>query len=94
MHQAFKDIIAFWLKKGVAGFRFDAITTLFEDPQWRDEDPVQDKRRQADHERLRRLWQLNDTRTDNLPEVHRRDAGDAGGGGQVQADRAFRARGC
>ena len=26
VHQAFKDIIAFWLKKGVAGFRFDAIT--------------------------------------------------------------------
>ena len=43
VHQAFKDIIAFWLKKGVAGFRFDAITTLFEDPQMRDEDVVKDK---------------------------------------------------
>jgi alpha-glucosidase len=43
IHQAFKDIIGFWLKRGVGGFRFDAITTLFEDPQMRDEDVVLDK---------------------------------------------------
>src|ERR1700693_4092602 len=36
VHEAFKDIIRFWLKKGVGGFRFDAITTLFEDPDMRD----------------------------------------------------------
>ena len=36
--QAFKDIIAFWLKRGVGGFRFDAITTLFEDPNLIDDD--------------------------------------------------------
>ncbi len=35
VHEAFKDIIKFWLKRGVAGFRFDAITTLFEDPRLR-----------------------------------------------------------
>src|SRR5712671_6009074 len=30
----------FWLDRGVAGFRLDAITTLFEDPQLRDEPPL------------------------------------------------------
>jgi alpha-glucosidase len=69
VHQAFKDIIGFWLKKGVAGFRFDAITTLFEDPQWRDEDPALDKDgnqvKGPDGE-----IELQDTRTNNLPEVH------------------------
>ena len=36
VHEAFKQIIAFWLKRGVGGFRFDAITTLFEDPSLAD----------------------------------------------------------
>ncbi len=43
VHQAFKDIIGFWLKRGVAGFRFDAITTLFEDPSLADESYLKDK---------------------------------------------------
>ena len=43
VHQAFKDIIGFWLKRGVVGFRFDAITTLFEDPTFADEDYLKDK---------------------------------------------------
>jgi alpha-glucosidase len=69
VHQAFKDIIAFWLKRGVAGFRFDAITTLFEDPQMRDEDVLLDK----DDKPFKNVYgdiALNDTRTNNLPEVH------------------------
>jgi alpha-glucosidase len=40
VHEAFKQIIAFWLDRGVAGFRFDAITTLFEDPTLADENYV------------------------------------------------------
>jgi len=40
VHEAFKQIIAFWLQRGVAGFRFDAITTLFEDPTLSDENYV------------------------------------------------------
>ncbi|MGA9061345.1 MAG: alpha-glucosidase [Terracidiphilus sp.] len=40
VHQAFKDIISFWLKRGVGGFRFDAITTLFEDPSLADENYI------------------------------------------------------
>ena len=43
VHQAFKEIIAFWLKRGVGGFRFDAITSLFEDPNLADEGVVKDK---------------------------------------------------
>ncbi|MGA2729098.1 MAG: alpha-glucosidase [Terracidiphilus sp.] len=43
VHQAFKDIIEFWLKRGVVGFRFDAITTLFEDPTFADEDYLKNK---------------------------------------------------
>lgn len=43
MHEAFKEIIAFWLKRGVGGFRFDAITSLFEDPGLADEGVVKDK---------------------------------------------------
>ena len=43
VHEAFKDIMRFWLKRGVGGFRFDAITTLFEDPSLADEGVVLDK---------------------------------------------------
>jgi alpha-glucosidase len=69
VQQAFKDILAFWLKRGVGGFRFDAITTLFEDPQMRDEDVLLDKSGKSylnDYGDIA----LNDTRTNNLPEVH------------------------
>ena len=69
VHQAFKDIIDFWLKKGVGGFRFDAITTLFEDPSLANEDLVLDKNGQpvinayGDQE-------VKGDKTDNLPGVH------------------------
>jgi len=69
IHQAFKDIIAFWLKRGVGGFRFDAITTLYEDPEMRDEDVLLDKNGKSylnDYGDIA----LNDTRTNNLPGTH------------------------
>jgi alpha-glucosidase len=69
VHQAFEKIIQFWLNKGVGGFRFDAITTLFEDPQWRDELPVLDKNGNPVRGRNGEI-ELQDTRTNNLPEVH------------------------
>ncbi|MFP5238168.1 MAG: glycoside hydrolase family 13 protein [Acidobacteriota bacterium] len=69
VHQAFEKIIQFWLNKGVGGFRFDAITTLFEDPQWRDEMPVLDKNGKPVRGRNGEI-ELQDTRTNNLPEVH------------------------
>ncbi|HUB30327.1 MAG TPA: alpha-glucosidase [Terracidiphilus sp.] len=69
VHQAFKDIIGFWLKRGVAGFRFDAITTLFEDPQMRDDAPKLDKDGKTFLNQYGDIA-LDDARTNNLPEVH------------------------
>lgn len=69
VHEAFKEIIAFWLKKGVGGFRFDAITTLFEDPSLADEGQVKDK----DGNSVINPFgdpQLDNSKTDNLPGVH------------------------
>jgi alpha-glucosidase len=69
IHEAFKDIVAFWLKRGVGGFRFDAITTLYEDPEMRDEDVMLDKNGKSylnDYGDVA----LNDTRTNNLPGTH------------------------
>ncbi len=67
--KAFEDIVAFWLKRGVGGFRFDAITTLFEDPAMRDEGVVRDKNGNV----IINAYgdpQLDNTKTDNLPGVH------------------------
>jgi len=69
IHQAFKDIVGFWLKRGVGGFRFDAITTLYEDPNLTDEDVLLDKDGKSylnDYGDVA----LNDTRTNNLPGTH------------------------
>jgi alpha-glucosidase len=69
VHQAFKDIVAFWLERGVGGFRFDAITTLYEDPQLRDEGVVKDKNGNP----VINAYgdpQLDDSRTNNQPGVH------------------------
>jgi alpha-glucosidase len=68
VHQAFKDIIDFWLKKGVGGFRFDAITTLFEDPELRDEGVVKDKNGNPEMRDGQPV--LDNSKTDNLPGVH------------------------
>ena len=69
VHNAFEDIVRFWLNKGVGGFRFDAITTLFEDPQMRDEEVLLDKNGKPFKNGYGDIA-LNDTRTNNLPEVH------------------------
>jgi alpha-glucosidase len=69
IHQAFKDIVGFWLKRGVGGFRFDAITTLYEDPSLTDDDVLLDK----DGKSYLNAYgdvALNDTRTNNLPGTH------------------------
>ncbi len=69
VHAAFRDIIKFWLNRGVGGFRFDAITTLFEDPEMRDDDVLKDK----DGKSYKNVYgdvALNDTKTNNLPGVH------------------------
>lgn len=69
VHQAFKDIAAFWLQRGVGGFRFDAITTLYEDPSLADEGVVRDK----DGKVIINAYgdpALDNSKTDNRPGVH------------------------
>jgi alpha-glucosidase len=61
--KAMFDAVRFWLDRGVAGFRLDAIPTLFEDPQFRDEEVMPGKNAYGDRNE-------KDTRTNNLPEVH------------------------
>ena len=53
----------FWLDRGVAGYRLDAIPTLFEDTQNRDEPEAGGINAQGDPN-------LKSVFTDNLPEVH------------------------
>jgi alpha-glucosidase len=53
----------FWLDRGVAGYRLDAIPTLFEDTQLRDEPVLPGMNAQGDPN-------LRDIYTNNLPEVH------------------------
>ena len=69
IHEAFKDVVAFWLKRGVGGFRFDAITTLFEDPQLRDDEVLKDKDGKPYLNNYGDVA-LNDTMTNNLPGTH------------------------
>jgi len=69
VHEAFRQIMAFWLERGVAGFRFDAITTLFEDPSLADEGVRLDK----DGKPVMNVFgdpQLDGSKTDNQPGVH------------------------
>ena len=69
VRKAFQDIIDFWLSRGVGGFRFDAITTLFEDPSMADEGVVRDKDGRVIINAYGEV-QLDGTKTDNLPGVH------------------------
>ncbi len=64
VRQAMYDVARFWMERGVAGFRLDAISRLFEDPKLRDE-PVLKPGKNAYGGPI-----LNEIYTDNLPEVH------------------------
>ncbi len=57
------DAMRFWLDRGIAGFRLDAIPTLFEDPNLRNEPETGGLNAQGDPN-------LKDMYTSNLPEVH------------------------
>jgi alpha-glucosidase len=63
VEQAMFGAMRFWLDRGVAGFRLDAIPTLFEDAQLRDEPEKSGLNAQGDPN-------LNTIYTNNLPEVH------------------------
>jgi alpha-glucosidase len=57
------DVMKFWLRRGVAGFRLDAIPELFEDEQLRDERDLGGINAQGDPN-------LEEVRTANQPEMH------------------------
>jgi alpha-glucosidase len=63
VEKAMFDSVRFWLDRGVAGFRLDAIPTLFEDLQLRDEPATGGINAQGDSN-------LSDIYTNNLSEVH------------------------
>ena len=63
VEKAMFGTMQFWLNRGVAGYRLDAIPTLFEDPQLRDEPVLAGKNAQGDPN-------LEHIYTDNFPEVH------------------------
>src|SRR5262249_3151719 len=63
VEQAMFAAMRFWLDRGVAGFRLDAITELFEDAQLRDAPALGGTNALGDPN-------LSDIYTKNLPEVH------------------------
>lgn len=63
VEKAMFNVVRFWLNRGVAGFRLDAVPTLFEDPQLRDEPALGGTNAYGDPI-------LSEDRTNNLPEVH------------------------
>jgi alpha-glucosidase len=69
VHEEFKDILGYWLKQGVAGFRFDAVAALYEDPSFADEAPAKDKDGKPILDRLGHPMNER-TKTSDLPAVH------------------------
>ncbi len=69
VRKAMYDVARFWIRHGVIGFRLDAITSLFEDPQDRNEPyilgPDGKPRIDAFGDK-----EVEDIYTDDLPEVH------------------------
>jgi alpha-glucosidase len=61
--QAMFDITRWWYKRGVAGFRLDAVNTLFEDPQLRDNPELGEKNAYGDTEQ-------KTVYNSDLPQVH------------------------
>ena len=66
--KAMYDVERFWIHRGTAGFRLDAITSLFEDPTDSDEDYVRDKNGNIEINAYGDKEVLTN-KTDNLPEV-------------------------
>ena len=66
VEQAMWGNVRFWLNKGVAGFRLDAVPTLFEDASLKDEQilPGTPNKQYGDPN-------IDGSLTENLPEVHR-----------------------
>ena len=61
--KAMFDVVRFWLDKGAAGFRIDAVSRLFEDPAMRDDPYLPGYNAYGDRN-------IKHQYTDDLPEVH------------------------
>ncbi|HKW16702.1 MAG TPA: alpha-glucosidase [Terriglobales bacterium] len=63
VRKAMYDVMRFWLDRGAAGFRMDAVSRLFEDPNLHD-DPILPGRNAFGDPNIQHKY------TDDLPEVH------------------------
>ncbi len=63
VEKAMFGMLRFWLDRGVAGFRLDAVPTLFEDPSLQDEERLAGTNAFGDPNQMTKLQE-------NLPEVH------------------------
>jgi alpha-glucosidase len=63
VRKAMYDVLRFWLDKGAAGFRMDAVSRLFEDPNLHD-DPILPGKNAFGDPNIKHKY------TDDLPEVH------------------------
>ena len=63
VRKAMYQAMRFWLDRGVAGFRLDAVSRLFEDPNLHDDPILPGKNAYGDPNIVHKY-------TDNLPEVH------------------------
>ena len=63
VRKAMYDAMRFWLDRGVAGFRLDAVSRLFEDPNLHDDPILPGKNAYGDPN-------IQHKYTDNLPEIH------------------------
>lgn len=59
----FKDIISFWIDKGVAGFRFDALRHLYESDTFLDEPCLMDKCSSTRYESLNHIYTADQPET-------------------------------
>ena len=63
VRQAMMDVLRFWMDRGVAGFRIDAVSRLYEDPGLHDDPLLPGTNAYGDPN-------IEHKYTDNLPEVH------------------------
>ncbi len=61
--KAMAGVLEFWMKKGVSGFRIDAVSRLFEDPELHDDPYLPGTNAYGDRN-------IEHKYTDNYPEVH------------------------
>lgn len=69
VRKAMYDVERYWIQRGVAGFRLDAITALFESPTFSDEPYVRDKNGKIEISAYGDK-EVTSSKTDNLPGVN------------------------